>query len=282
LTLVSMVMLAWDASPLQRTSMANSLLRAAVNLEQHGSRQRFFWRSKVVNEQLRAVDTLLGTSASFSRTRVGGSAFRQAVAVPGLAGFLQRRLASLVKAGAVALAGEDMQGKDRHAVKVALGLAWEVERAGAGMGAEGGPLGAADRQRMKLPQLLGQLDAAAAHERGGDAAVGRPLDVMLEQCRQLLGLQPLPAAEQGEDERPAGAVGGIQVWHLGEARPMVERHCAHCQATASAVDAAGGKLQLCSGCRASWYCSRDCQRSDWRAHKAVCRRVQEEARRARA
>jgi hypothetical protein len=194
---------------------------------------------------------------------------------------MQRRLAGLAKAGAVALAGEGLAGKDRHAVEVALGLAWQVERAGGGLGVDGGPLGPADRQRMKLPQLLGQLDAAAAREGGGSAA--GPLALMLEQCRQLLGLQPMPeAAEQDEGEWPAGAAGGIQVWHLGEARPMEEKHCARCQATASAVAAAGGKLQLCSGCRTSCYCSRDCQRADWRAHKAVCRRVQEEVSRAAA
>jgi hypothetical protein len=99
----------------------------------------------------------------------------------------------------------------------------------------------------------------------------------------------MPAAAEQEEpveegERPAGAaVGSTEVWRLGEARPPAEKQCTHCQATASAVEASRRKLQLCSGCRASWYyCSRDCQRSDWHAHKAVCRRAQEEARRASA
>ncbi len=272
--------------PLQRTSVANSLLRAAVTLDQGRNRGSAgsSRRSKVGAEQLRAMDALLGISAAApSHNRVGGDAFREAVAVPGLASFLQRRLACLVKAGAVALAGEDLSGKDRQAVQVALALAWEVERVGGGLGAEGGPLGAADRQRMMLPQLLGQLEAAAAREGGGGVA-GRPLGLMLQQCRQLLGLEPMPeAAELEEQEEPAGARGPtLTVWRLGEARPMAEKQCAHCQAAASTVEAEGGKLQMCSGCRSSWYCSCYCQRSHWRAHKAECRRVQGEARRASA
>jgi hypothetical protein len=81
---------AWRSSqppmPLQRTSLANSLLRAAVTLAQHGSRQPGGRRGKVLCEQLRAVDALLGTSPSSRPNRVGVSAFSQAVAVPGLAG----------------------------------------------------------------------------------------------------------------------------------------------------------------------------------------------------
>jgi hypothetical protein len=292
--LVSMVMVSAPAWPsfqppmllLQRTSVANSLLRAAVTLEQSGSSQPGSARSRTLNEQLRAVEALLGISAAASsRNRVGGNAFRQAVAVPGLAGFLQRHLASLAKAGAL---DAEEYGNSPYAVALALRLAWEVERAGGGLGAEGGPLGAADRERMMLPQLLGQLDAAAATREGGGVAVGPPFVLILQQCRQLLGLEPMPAAAEQEEpveegEWPAGAaVGSTEVWRLDEARPLAEKHCAHCQATASALEASRRKLQLCSGCRAILYCSGDCQRSHWRAHKAECRRVQEEARRVAA
>lgn len=32
------------------------------------------------------------------------------------------------------------------------------------------------------------------------------------------------------------------------------------------------QLKLCSGCRAVKYCSKECQISDWKAHKAICRK----------
>jgi hypothetical protein len=35
-------------------------------------------------------------------------------------------------------------------------------------------------------------------------------------------------------------------------------------------------LLLCSGCRAVWYCDRECQKGDWKGHKAGCRTAQEE------
>lgn len=42
---------------------------------------------------------------------------------------------------------------------------------------------------------------------------------------------------------------------------------------------AGQELQRCGLCKAVWYCSKECQKRDWRAgHKEACRgRVGEEA-----
>ena len=31
-----------------------------------------------------------------------------------------------------------------------------------------------------------------------------------------------------------------------------------------------GKLKICTGCRGVWYCSRECQREHWAAHKHAC------------
>ncbi|KAH8048188.1 hypothetical protein JL720_15901 [Aureococcus anophagefferens] len=42
------------------------------------------------------------------------------------------------------------------------------------------------------------------------------------------------------------------------------RRCARCQSTETAA------TLKCSRCRSAWYCSRSCQRSDWKAHKATC------------
>jgi hypothetical protein len=46
---------------------------------------------------------------------------------------------------------------------------------------------------------------------------------------------------------------------------LVEHKCAACGATE-------GKLTRCSGCGKAYYCGKACQRSDWGAHRAVCRR----------
>ena len=42
------------------------------------------------------------------------------------------------------------------------------------------------------------------------------------------------------------------------------RRCARCRSTETAA------TLKCSRCRSAWYCSRSCQRSDWKAHKATC------------
>jgi hypothetical protein len=35
-----------------------------------------------------------------------------------------------------------------------------------------------------------------------------------------------------------------------------------------------GKLNVCGGCKVTHYCSSDCQKSDWQAHKAFCKTMQ--------
>ena len=42
-----------------------------------------------------------------------------------------------------------------------------------------------------------------------------------------------------------------------------DRHCAWCGQECR-------KRKWCSGCYAVFYCSRDCQRADWRQHKSLC------------
>lgn len=42
--------------------------------------------------------------------------------------------------------------------------------------------------------------------------------------------------------------------------------CQHCQGTGNP------KLRICCGCRAVRYCSRDCQKADWKHHKNLCKK----------
>ncbi|KAK0716180.1 hypothetical protein B0H67DRAFT_582541 [Lasiosphaeris hirsuta] len=47
--------------------------------------------------------------------------------------------------------------------------------------------------------------------------------------------------------------------------------CRHCGLD-RAKDGIDLKLLLCGGCRKVKYCSKDCQRAGWRAHKSECKK----------
>ena len=69
--------------------------------------------------------------------------------------------------------------------------------------------------------------------------------------------------------RPNGAVDvAATLQRLRDAFPAAPPGptCAACRAT--------GKLRRCAGCRTTLYCSTECQRADWRAHKRACRQAQ--------
>lgn len=51
--------------------------------------------------------------------------------------------------------------------------------------------------------------------------------------------------------------------------PASMSHCANVDCKAQMVD-----LLKCSGCKMTWYCSVDCQKTDWQSHRAFCREVQ--------
>jgi hypothetical protein len=48
--------------------------------------------------------------------------------------------------------------------------------------------------------------------------------------------------------------------------------CEHCGT--EGVSGSNIKLMRCSGCYKAWYCSPDCQKSNWPKHKAACRKKQ--------
>jgi len=48
------------------------------------------------------------------------------------------------------------------------------------------------------------------------------------------------------------------------APPAVNLECEHCKRQRT-------KLHMCSGCRAVWYCSPECQKQDWKDHRPVCK-----------
>ena len=57
----------------------------------------------------------------------------------------------------------------------------------------------------------------------------------------------------------------------GAFRPQpAPRECRRCCTEAGQA----GKLRVCSGCMRVMYCSKECQREDWKRHGEICRRVQ--------
>ena len=69
----------------------------------------------------------------------------------------------------------------------------------------------------------------------------------------------------GEKKTPQDAGGGAGGYH--PTKPVTsERACPVCNETSL--------LRECTRCRRVAYCSRDCQRQDWRYHKALCQSSQ--------
>jgi hypothetical protein len=74
-----------------------------------------------------------------------------------------------------------------------------------------------------------------------------------------------------EAKRPNGEFSHVDA-SPGPRAVRVVRACAGCEVTAKA--SAQGKLKECSSCRSVRYCGRECQKADWPAHKATCKRPQ--------
>eukprot|EP00798_Chlamydomonas_sp_ICE-L_P012387 gene12387-15580_t len=51
--------------------------------------------------------------------------------------------------------------------------------------------------------------------------------------------------------------------------------CAFCYSERSNQAAPGKGMQICAACRSISYCSRECQKSDWKQHKAACKNHQQ-------
>jgi hypothetical protein len=86
--------------------------------------------------------------------------------------------------------------------------------------------------------------------------------------KSITSVQPDEAdAAKAPDEGFSGVVGSP-----GCSAVSVGRACARCGVTAKG--SADGKLKECSRCRSVLYCGRACQKADWAAHKATCKRPQ--------
>lgn len=81
------------------------------------------------------------------------------------------------------------------------------------------------------------------------------------------------------------AAGGIQKVHdanggvfrvntLNGASLNITRACNTC----GVLETHGLKLKACAGCASSMYCSRECQKLDWKSHKSMCQHVTKDGR----
>jgi hypothetical protein len=79
-----------------------------------------------------------------------------------------------------------------------------------------------------------------------------------------------------QEQQPTGPTPSGRVSHVGASPGRrsggAVRACGLCARTAERLE--NGKLQECSGCRSVRYCGKDCQKADWPAHKATCKRLQ--------
>lgn len=107
--------------------------------------------------------------------------------------------------------------------------------------------------KMRLVLLEGLAWISPPHGRD-------PTQTALERCRNALITLP------GEDVNSPLAKAALQL--LQHARDRLASRCGMCGKAAADV----AKLQVCSGCKASHYCCRKCQKGDWRRHKLLCKK----------
>lgn len=79
-------------------------------------------------------------------------------------------------------------------------------------------------------------------------------------------LYGLPFVEKLVDEKMMSQ----ETAHAPAATPSGTDKCARCDKKQAA---GGGALLKCGGCRSVAYCSKECQRESWKAHKNVCKRA---------
>uniref|UniRef100_A0A383WFL9 MYND-type domain-containing protein n=1 Tax=Tetradesmus obliquus TaxID=3088 RepID=A0A383WFL9_TETOB len=122
----------------------------------------------------------------------------------------------------------------------------------------------------KHKQLQHELDAAEEEEEEeqeeADKCAGSRESLLgnLQRAGQRMGPQLLQQAQQLAE----GVCAALPLRHCCN-----NPHCLNLGGLSEAALAAGAGSR-CSGCRASYYCSRECQLAAWRLHKPVCKRLQ--------
>ena len=58
------------------------------------------------------------------------------------------------------------------------------------------------------------------------------------------------------------------MWYPFRDCPNIRKHCRHCQKCP--INRTGQRNDFCSACEVAYYCSKRCQKQDWRKHKPIC------------
>ncbi|CAO3607423.1 unnamed protein product [Cunninghamella echinulata] len=90
-----------------------------------------------------------------------------------------------------------------------------------------------------------------------------------EEARRLI-LASMPKKQYNEKIEQL-----IKAGILNSPYPASPKNCSSCGAS-HLKDQVGKPLLCCGGCKAIWYCSRDCQKSDFKSHKATCKKSQQQ------
>jgi hypothetical protein len=114
--------------------------------------------------------------------------------------------------------------------------------------------------RLEQAMLQGAV-TALVDDSSRPAAASLQLDERLQQLKQPQLLQQL------------------QQFAKGVCAALPQRHCCNNPACTklgvlSEAELVAGAGSRCSRCRASFYCSRECQLAAWPLHKPVCKRLQ--------
>jgi hypothetical protein len=112
---------------------------------------------------------------------------------------------------------------------------------------------AGDGCKRGLAALLAQRRAEAAEAK---AAKAKAADAKAE-----------AAAAEAKRKRDAAATLAAVACGPAPAAPAAQA----CSGCGRAPDAGGAAFNLCGGCRVASYCSAECQRAQWPAHKAACK-----------
>ena len=90
-------------------------------------------------------------------------------------------------------------------------------------------------------------------------------------ARKVAEMGPLPIGNDRDGYRPAGrAQTAKEIIRSRRKGTEAWRCCNMCEKTEAAL---GKKLSACASCGRAWYCSRECQKSHWKSHKAFCKNI---------
>jgi len=129
-------------------------------------------------------------------------------------------------------------------------------------------------------RILLRAATTAGGERPREVLLAARMGSMRDALRPLcdwLGIQSLRAESWAEAAKSAIAA---DTCPYGFNLPGTQR-CVRCSARASSLQSR--KLPLCAGCRTARYCSPECAKADWPAHRPLCTAMEQakaEARRA--